>query len=244
MTPQKARIILPVLLLIGAGAYLGSKYFYKPVFRFTGTLEATRVDLPARVPTVVQKVEVEEGQHVKQGQLLMSLACEDLRISGKLASENFMRAQRLHRGGSMSQEAFDKISTLKQDSDARLAWCDVTSPIPGTVLSRFLEPGEWVSPGTKLLSIANLQDMWAYVYVPQEKVAHLKLEAPVKGIIPELGNREFKGIIRKINDEAEFTPKNVQTQAERTRLVFGVKVAFENPEEVLKPGMTIEVTLE
>jgi HlyD family secretion protein len=67
----------------------------------------------------------------------------------------------------------------------------------------------------------------------------------LKGYLPELGNREFDGTILKINDEAEFTPKNVQTQAERERLVFGVKVSFRdaNAEEILKPGMTIEVEL-
>jgi HlyD family secretion protein len=63
--------------------------------------------------------------------------------------------------------------------------------------------------------------------------------------LPELNNREFDGKIIKINDEAEFTPKNVQTRSERERLVFGVKVSFlgANDQEILKPGMTIEVKL-
>jgi HlyD family secretion protein len=67
----------------------------------------------------------------------------------------------------------------------------------------------------------------------------------LRGYLPELDNREFDGEILKINDEAEFTPKNVQTQAERERLVFGVKVSFRdaNAAEILKPGMTIEVAL-
>jgi HlyD family secretion protein len=65
------------------------------------------------------------------------------------------------------------------------------------------------------------------------------------GYLPELDNREFEGTIVKINDEAEFTPKNVQTRTERERLVFGVKVNFRdaNAQEILKPGMTIEVAL-
>jgi HlyD family secretion protein len=67
----------------------------------------------------------------------------------------------------------------------------------------------------------------------------------LKGYLPELNSREFDGKIIKINEEAEFTPKNVQTRSERTRLVFGVKVSFfdSNAEEILKPGMTIEVNL-
>jgi HlyD family secretion protein len=57
--------------------------------------------------------------------------------------------------------------------------------------------------------------------------------------------RKFTGTILKINDEAEFTPKNVQTRSERTRLVYGVKVSFlgANDDEILKPGMTIEIEL-
>jgi HlyD family secretion protein len=65
----------------------------------------------------------------------------------------------------------------------------------------------------------------------------------VKGIVPEDNNRSVSGHIEHINDEAEFTPKNVQTRKERTRLVFGVKVAFQNDDEYLKPGMTVEIKL-
>ena len=100
-------------------------------------------------------------------------------------------------------------------------------------------------PGTKILTVANIQDIFAFIYVPQPTVARLALGMKLKGIIPELNNRVFEGTIVKINDEAEFTPKNVQTQQERERLIYGVKVSFlgSNASEILKPGMTIEVEL-
>jgi HlyD family secretion protein len=68
----------------------------------------------------------------------------------------------------------------------------------------------------------------------------------LNGHLPEMGDRLFIGKILKINDEAEFTPKNVQTRSERERLVFGVKVSFlgVNEDEILKPGMTIEIELD
>jgi HlyD family secretion protein len=66
---------------------------------------------------------------------------------------------------------------------------------------------------------------------------------PVNGYLPEAGDRAFPGRISVIYSEAEFTPKNVQTRSERTRLVFAVKVSFPNPDETLKPGMTVEVEL-
>jgi HlyD family secretion protein len=74
-------------------------------------------------------------------------------------------------------------------------------------------------------------------------LARIRPGMAVEGVLPELQGRGFPGAVLKINDEAEFTPKNVQTRAERTRLVFGVKIGFDNPERVLKPGMPIEVTL-
>jgi HlyD family secretion protein len=74
-------------------------------------------------------------------------------------------------------------------------------------------------------------------------LAKLTIVMQVKGLVPEDNNRAVAGSIEHINDAAEFTPKNVQTRKERTRLVFGVKVAFKNDDQYLKPGMTVEVTL-
>jgi len=63
----------------------------------------------------------------------------------------------------------------------------------------------------------------------------------VEGLLPEMPGKRFPGRIALLRDEAEFTPKNVQTRSERTRLVYGVKLVFPNPDGILKPGMTIEV---
>jgi HlyD family secretion protein len=100
-----------------------------------------------------------------------------------------------------------------------------------------------VDPATRLFTLADLSQPYAYVYVPQPKIAGLSLGAKVTGYLPEMRMKEFAGTIVQIGDEAEFTPKNVQTRDERTRLVYAVKVEFANPQEVLKPGMSIEVKL-
>ncbi len=232
-----------ILIAIAIGSFVAYRYFSKPSFRYAGTLETTRIDLPARVATVVDTIAVQEGARIVQGQKLATLSCEELRIAGRLADDNYSRGVILRKGGSIAQETFDQLLTKKKDSDARLRWCDIVTPVKGKVLTRFVEPGEWVNPGAKILTVADLSDIWAYIYVPQAVMSQLKTGMNVTGIIPELGDRKFSGVIRKINDEAEFTPKNVQTQAERTRLVFGVKVAFENSDDTLKPGMTMEISL-
>jgi HlyD family secretion protein len=219
--------------------------FFNHEFLYAGTLESTTVDLSARVPSAIGAVNVREGDHVSDNQELVTLSCEDIKIASQLANINYRRTLRMYREAIVPQETMDQVRNKKEDIDERLSWCFVTSPIQGTVLNRYHEPGEWVNPGTKLLTLANIRDIWAYIYVPQPDVSRLSTGMKVTGFLPELNNRAFQGTIIKINDEAEFTPKNVQTRSERERLVFGVKVSFlgSNEQEILKPGMTIEIRL-
>ncbi|BAU48342.1 secretion protein HlyD [Sulfurifustis variabilis] len=240
----KRVVVVVVAVAVIAGA-MALYVFLKEPFRYAGTLEATKVDLSARLAAAIEEVRVQEGERVKEGETLVALACEDYKLAAKLARENYERNLRLSKIGSVSAEAMDQVRNQKETADVRLAWCTIESPIEGKVLSRYHEPGEWVSPGTKILTLANVRDIWAYIYVPQPLIARLSPGMTLTGYLPELGDRAFEGTIVKINDEAEFTPKNVQTRTERERLVFGVKVSFRdaNADEILKPGMTIEVAL-
>jgi HlyD family secretion protein len=235
-----------ILVLVVAVAIVFTKFvILRQNFVYAGTLEATKVDLSAQVPSRIKLVNPQEGDHVSANQELVVLSCEDIKVAADIANENYQRNSKLYRQGSASQETLDTMKNKKEDADVRLAWCRIQAPISGTVLSRYHEPGEWVNPGTKLLTLANIRDIWAYIYVPQPDVARLKPGQKLIGRLPEMGGRAFEGRIFKINDEAEFTPKNVQTRAERERLVYGVRVSFlgSNDEEILKPGMTIEITL-
>ena len=247
MTNQKGskRIMLIAVSAVIIVAIAGKFLLFRSDFLYAGTLEATKVDLSSRISSAIRAVKVQEGEHVIESQELVVLSCEDIKLDDDLANENYQRNLRLYKYGTATQETLDQVRNKKEDSDVRLSWCSIQSPIKGTVLSRYHEPGEWVNTGTKLLTLANIQDIWAYIYVPQPEVSNLHPGMTLNGYLPELDNREFIGKIIKINDEAEFTPKNVQTRAERTRLVFGVKISFlgSNAEEILKPGMTIEVKL-
>jgi HlyD family secretion protein len=241
---KKPRIIILIVILIAAGVAIKT-IFFKSSFLYAGTLEATKVDLSAQLSSPIARVNVQEGERLKIGQEAVALVCDDTKVAADLARINYDRGLRLYKAGSMSQDSWDQVKNRKEDSDVRMSWCSIQSPIDAVVLSRYHEPGEWVTPGTKILTLANIKDIWAFIYVPQPDVSRLQPGMKLKGYLPELNNREFEGTVLKINDEAEFTPKNVQTRAERTRLVFGVKVSFlgSNNEEILKPGMTIEVAL-
>jgi HlyD family secretion protein len=215
-------------------------------FLYAGTIEATKVDIPARVSSVIAEFSVAEGDRVEAGQSVVTLACEDVKLAADVAVKDFTRAEKLLSSGSMPREAYDHLKSKRDESVLKLGWCGVKSPVKGTVLTTYREPGEWVSPGMKLLTVADLGEVWAIVYVPSTLLHKLSPGMSVVGILPEAqaGEREFKGKITRISDEAEFTPKNVQTREERTRLVYGVKVTFENAKGVLKAGMPIEVRLE
>jgi HlyD family secretion protein len=241
---NKKKIIIIILVVVAIGV-LAKITFFPGDFRYAGTLEATKVELSAQVPSRIESVKVQEGDHLKADEELVSLSCEDIKVAADLANQNYNRANRLFRSGSGSEETLDLMKNRKEDADVKVGWCLIKSPITGNVLNRYHEPGELVMPGTKLLTLANIKDIWAYIYVPQTLVNRLKPGMKLNGYVPEMNDKVFVGKILKINDEAEFTPKNVQTRTERERLVFGVKVSFlgANEEEILKPGMTIEIDL-
>ena len=184
-----------------------------------------------------------EGDPVKKGEVITFIDCDDLRLAAGISSADFKRAEELYKGGSLSRENYDRLKYKRDDSALKVDWCSVKSPVSGRLLYSYREKGELVAPGAKLATLADLSEVWAYIYVPHDMLAGLKPGLEVKGFLPEAGDKEFPGRISVIYSEAEFTPKNVQTRKERTRLVFAVKVSFLNPEEMLKPGMTIEVKL-
>lgn len=242
---KKSYIFLILGVIILALIIFIHYFFFKKPFLYAGTLEVTNIDLSARLPATIATVNVREGDRVSQGQVLITLMCEDYKVAAKLAHENYDRNIVLETPGYVTHERIDQLRKEKEQADTYVDWCTIKSPIDGKVLSRYHEPGEWMTNGSKILTIANIRDIWTYIYVPQPKIASLKYGMKLKAYLPELNNRVFMGTIIKMNDEAEFTPKNVQTQSERERLIYGVKISFlgENDSEILKPGMTVEVEL-
>ncbi|MHB0996498.1 MAG: efflux RND transporter periplasmic adaptor subunit [Elusimicrobiales bacterium] len=239
---MKRKIIpLVVVLAIAAGVVL--KLRSGGEFRYAGTVEATETDLSARISGVIERYGAREGEPVKKGQVIAALDCADLKLAAGIAEADFKRADELFKGGSVSRENYDRLKYRRDDSALKVDWCSVKSPVDGRLLYAYKEKGELVAPGAKLATVADLSEVWAYIYVPHDLLARLSTGMEVKGYLPEAGDRAFPGRISVIYSEAEFTPKNVQTRKERTRLVFAVKVSFPNPDETLKPGMTIEVAL-
>jgi HlyD family secretion protein len=240
---NKIRIAVAALVLLVAAGIGVRKLLFSEPFHYAGTVEATAVDISARVASAIAAVHVREGDTVRAGQSLVTLSCEDVKVSAVQAARDFQRAAKLLKDGFIRPDAYDQFKTQHRQAQLRLEWCEIRAPLDATVLTRYREPGEVVNPGVKLLTLGDLRTPWAYVYVEQPLLVQLRLGQEVTGSLPELGGRAFPGKIIKLSDEAEFTPKNVQTREERTRLVYGVKIEFANPDGLLKPGMPIEVDL-
>ncbi|GAQ95708.1 HlyD family secretion protein [Thermodesulfovibrio aggregans] len=119
----------------------------------------------------------------------------------------------------------------------------IYSPVNGVILSRPVETGEVVNPGTVLYVVVDLNRLYVKVYVPEPDIGKIKLGLPARVYIDAYPDRFFNGRITKIYEQAEFTPKNVETKEERVKLVFGVEVSVDNPDGVLKPGMPADVVI-
>lgn len=237
-------------ILIAAALLAATVYFAWPSDEsiYVGTIEVTEVDVAPRVASQVGERLVEEGDNVQKGQVLYTLTCENYLVDFEKAKNDYERAKKLLATGNMPPEQYDTFKRNYENNKLNVEWCTVRAPMDGIILTKFHEAGDWVGIGTKLMSMGDLRnDVWAYVYVDQPLLVQLKYQlketgrVDMTGILPELNDKPIPGKIVHIKDEAEFTPKNVQTRKERTRLVYGVKIKFDNSEMLLKPGMPIEV---
>ena len=134
------------------------------------------------------------------------------------------------------------IEAKKKQLADRIQKATIKNPVKGTVINKFVENGELVTPGTPLYKIANLQYLDLKVYISGAEIPHVKLGQKVQVLIDEdhEKNRELTGEVVWIADEAEFTPKVIQTKEERVKLVYAVKVRVQN-DGALKIGMPGEV---
>lgn len=129
-------------------------------------------------------------------------------------------------------------------SDERLNDAVIYSPVSGVILRKNRETGETVPAGSPVYTIGDIAHPWIKVYIKEDKLGLVKLGQKAKVRVDSYPDKAFEGAITYISSEAEFTPKNIQTQEERVKLVFGVKVSVNNPDYELKPGMPADVAIQ
>jgi HlyD family secretion protein len=119
----------------------------------------------------------------------------------------------------------------------------VYAPVDGFVSKKFVEAGEIVSPQSSLMKISDLETVNLVIYLNEVELGKVKLGQNADIKIDTYKDKVYKGEIIYISPEAEFTPKNIQTQDERTKLVFAVKIKIPNQNFELKPGMPADASL-
>lgn len=119
----------------------------------------------------------------------------------------------------------------------------VQSPINGIIVKKFFEPGETVTMLSSLFKVSDLSVVSLIIYISEEELGKVKLGQTADVSSDTYPDKKYEGKITYISPEAEFTPKNIQTKDERTKLVFAVKIEVKNPKFELKPGMPADAVV-
>jgi len=125
--------------------------------------------------------------------------------------------------------------------DTQITKLSVTAPVSGVVLLRNIQKGEVLNPGASALTIGQLDELTVTVYIPENRYGHINLGDHAKLTVDSFPDQVFNAVVVHIADKAEYTPRNVQTQEERSTTVFAIKLEVEDPEGRLKPGMPADV---
>jgi HlyD family secretion protein len=148
------------------------------------------------------------------------------------------------RGGLAAARAQLQAAVAARDElQAMESETKVYAPLSGVVLHKIVNTGEVVAPGAPLVSLVDLRALWLKVFVPEPQIGKIRLGMPAKVYVDAFPGRPIAARVSEISERAEFTPKDVQTREERVKLVFAVKLAVDNPDGILKPGMPADASI-
>ena len=147
------------------------------------------------------------------------------------------------------QAAADQAHLSETQSQASLALLDiqigkltVKAPADGVILTRSVEPGEVIAPNATVMTLGRLDNLTITVYVPEDRYGELSLGQSATVTVDSFSGVTFTAKVIHIADQAEFTPRNVQTVEGRKATVFAIKLQVDDPTSKLKPGMPADVT--
>ena len=143
-----------------------------------------------------------------------------------------IREEKIAQAKARLKKSVEAVSLAK----TRLSEARLKTPLSGYVLQDYIEEGEFVQAGTPIVSIGNLDQVYLKAFIGETDLGKVKLGQTVNITTDSYPDKTYKGIVSYISQEAEFTPKNVQTQKQRVKLVYRIKVDIENPLHELKGG--------
>ena len=172
---------------------------------------------------------------------------ERLRSAGERVRAARENVTRLKKGA--RPEEIEAARAQVAVADAQIALLDkalsdaqLLAPVSGVVTQKLVDAGEIVMRGTPIVVVTDLDNAWANLFVPEPMVPRVKLGQPAK-VVTDAGGEGLSGKVTFVSPKAEFTPRNVQTAEERSKLVYRIKITVDNRAGILKPGMPVDAEL-
>jgi HlyD family secretion protein len=185
---------------------------------------------------------LEEGSRVediRMAQAERDRAAAALEAAQAGAANVDIRQQEVRVAEAAVGEARANVERLR----TQVAELQVFAPLDATVLTKAAEPGEVITANKPILLLGDLDHPWIKVYVSETALGKIRLGAVTRIFVDSFPGQAFQGTVTWISDQAEFTPKNIQTAEERVNLVYAVKVTIQNAQRRLKVGMPADAEL-
>ncbi len=199
-------------------------------------LESRRLDIPTQLAPLHQQIATARREKERFENLLLANAATQKQVDDINAQIALLETQ-LHAQsaslGSTNMSLAREVASLKmqlEQTDDQLKKCLLVSPVSGTVLVKYAEQGEQVSPGKPLIKIADMETMVFRAYLTADQLSRISIgqRVTVHADMGKSGTRAYPGQLSWISETSEFTPKTIQTRDERANLVYAIKVNVKN----------------
>lgn len=216
----------------------------------TSAVKSGRVDIPRQIAAIKQQIATQKNEQKRFTNLVTANAANQKQLDD-INAQILVLERQLTAQTELLENSNKNISEQSSGLGVQVAQINdqiqksiISSPINGTILSKYAEQGELATPGRALFKVADIEHMFLRAYITASQLTQVKIGQAVK-VYADFGEKEMKeysGTITWISDKSEFTPKTVQTRDERANLVYAVKVAVKN-DGYLKYGMYGELKL-
>jgi len=222
--PPWPLFILTAVIVLGVLGWIGSEVWTRaqpaPPLTASGTLEADEVTIASEIAGRVSQLDMTEGQTVRAG-------AEVARLDNSVAQAQV-------------QQAVSQADTLQLAQLAAQKYT-ITAPRAGIITQVPVHQGEVVAAGQMIGAVADLSTLKLTAWVLERDLGKVSVGQVVQVRADPFPGKTFAGLVTSINTQAEFTPRNVQTQTDRLNLVFGVNIQVDNVEGFLKAGMPVDI---
>ena len=263
----KLIILIAVIFIVGIFSleYFIKERNHNKAIKVSGNIEGDNVRISFRVDGQVIELLTDEGKVVKKGDIVARLNTDELikerdnaaaslkaaQFDYELAKIDYQRSESLFKEGAISAQKRDqdktnydasqaRVEQLKASLDlsqTRLEFAELAAPLDGFILVKSGLAGEVVKAGAPIFTAIDLNNIWVTAYINEKDLGRVKLDQQADVVTDTFPSKKYKGRVSFISSQAEFTPKFIQTQEERVKLVYRIKVKVDNSSLELKPGM-------